>query len=119
MVETGPEAAIPVFVNGEIVAVVSVVSKPGTRFAKKDFYMIRDLAETAGNVILNAKRHWEIAQEKIKISQMLAHLSPFVPQSVKHLIEDNPDMLQKEKERQLKNKELEIKKEMELLKLEE
>ena len=99
MVETGPEAAIPVFVNGEIVAVVSVVSKPGTRFTKKDFYMIRDLAETAGNVILNAKRHWEIAQEKIKISQTLAHLSPFVPQSVKHLIEDNPDMLQKEKER--------------------
>ena len=99
MVETGPEAAIPVFVNGEIVAVVSVVSKPGTRFTKKDFYMIRDLAETAANVILNAKRHWETTQEKIKISQMLAHLSPFVPQSVKHLIEDNPDMLQKEKER--------------------
>lgn len=99
MVETGPEAAIPVFVNGEIVAVVSVVSKPGTRFTKKDFYMIRDLAETAANVILNAKRHWETTQEKIKISQMLVHLSPFVPQSVKHLIEDNPDMLQKEKER--------------------
>lgn len=32
--------------------------------------------------ILNAKRHWEMTQEKIRISRMLTNLSPFVPESV-------------------------------------
>jgi class 3 adenylate cyclase len=96
--ETGPEAAIPIHADREIVGVLNVVSRPGSRFTKKDFYLIRDLAETAGNVILNAKRHWEVAQEKIKISQLLAHLSPFVPHSVRHILADDPEMLKKEKE---------------------
>ncbi len=99
VVETGPEAAIPVFVNDDIVAVINVVSRPGTRFTRRDFYMIRDLAESAGNVILNAKRHWQMTQDKIKISQMLAHLSPFVPQSVRQLVEAHPESLEKQKER--------------------
>ncbi len=98
LVETGPEAAIPVFVNDEILAIISVVSKPGTRFTREDFYMIKDLSETAGNAILGAKKHWEITQEKIKITQMLAHLSPFVPQSVRRIVEKNPEMLKQEKE---------------------
>ncbi|MFH1349617.1 MAG: adenylate/guanylate cyclase domain-containing protein [Pseudomonadota bacterium] len=98
LVETGPEAAIPIFVGDDILAVVNVVSKPGTRFTKKDFYLIRDLSEMAGNIIMNAKKHWEITQEKIKISQMLTHLSPFVPQSVRQIVENNPDMLLQEKE---------------------
>lgn len=99
VVEIGPEAAIPVFGKDQVVAVVSVVSRPGTRFTRKDFYMIRDLAEIAGNVILNAKRHWEVTQQKIKISQMFARLSPFVPESVRRLAQDNPEMLEKEKEK--------------------
>ncbi|MEW6667528.1 MAG: adenylate/guanylate cyclase domain-containing protein [Thermodesulfobacteriota bacterium] len=98
-VETGPEAAIPVFVNGETLAVVNVVAKPGTRFANKDFHFIKDISETVGNAILNAKRHWETTQEKIKISQMLAHLSPFVPQSVRSIVEDDPAQLRQDKER--------------------
>ena len=98
VVETGPEAAIPVFVNDEIVAVVNVVSTPGTRFLRKDFYIIRDLSEMAGNAILRARKHWEVAQEKIRISQKLAHLSPFVPQSVRHIVENNPELLEQEKE---------------------
>ena len=98
-VETGPEAAMPVLVDDEILAVLSVVSRPGTTFTKKDFYMIRDLSEMAGNVILNAKKHWEITQDKIKITQMLAHLSPFVPHSVRQIVEDRPEMLQQEKEK--------------------
>ena len=93
IVEIGPEAAIPVFVDDEILAIISVVAKPGTRFTKKDFYMIKDLSEIAGNAISAAKRHWEITQEKIGISQMLTHLSPFVPQSVRHIVEKNPEML--------------------------
>jgi len=98
LVEVGPEAAIPVFVDDRILAVISLVSKPGTRFTKKDFYMIKDLSEIAGNAILAAKRHWEITQEKIGISQMLTHLSPFVPQSVRRIVEKNPEMLKQEKQ---------------------
>ena len=98
-VETGPEAAFPVFVDDQLLAVLSVVSGPGTQFTKKDFYLIKDLSELAGNLILNAKKHWEITQDKIQISQMLAHLSPFVPHSVRQIVEDNPEMLQQEKEK--------------------
>lgn len=98
-VETGPEAAIPVFVDGEIVAVVNVVAKPGTRFSNKDFHFIKDISETVGHTILNAKRHWDTTQEKIRISRMLDHLSPFVPQSVRSIVEDDPGQLKHDKER--------------------
>jgi len=46
-----------------------------------------------------AKRHWISTQEKIAITQMLAHLSPFVPQSVRRMVEQNPEMLNQEKEK--------------------
>jgi class 3 adenylate cyclase len=96
-VDVGPEAAIPVFVNDEILAVLSVVSKPGTRFTSKDFFLMRDLSEAVGNAILNAKKHWEVTQEKIRINQMLIHLSPFVPQSVRQMVENDPELLNLEK----------------------
>jgi class 3 adenylate cyclase len=88
-----------VFVNGQTVAVVNVVAKPGTRFINKDFHFIKDISETVGYTILNAKRHWETTQEKIKISRMLDHLSPFVPQSVRSIVEDDPGQLKQDKER--------------------
>jgi len=97
-VDTGPEAAIPVFVNDDILAVINVVSRPGTRFTKKDFYFMKDLSEIAANAIMAAKSHWAITQEKIEISQKLAHLSPFVPQSVRRIVETNPELLNQEKE---------------------
>lgn len=98
-VETGPEAAIPVFVNGETVAVVNVVAKPDARFINRDFHLIRDISLTVGYAIQNAKRHWEATQEKIKISRMLDHLSPFVPQSVRSIVEEDPGQLKEDKER--------------------
>jgi len=98
-VETGPEAAIPVFVNGETVAVVNVVAKPDARFINRDFHLIRDISLTVGYAIQNAKRHWEATQEKIKISWMLDHLSPFVPQSVRSIVEEDPGQLKQDKER--------------------
>jgi class 3 adenylate cyclase len=98
-IQIGPEAAMPVLVDDKILAVVSVVSRPGTRFRRKDFYIIRDFSETLSNILLNAKQHWEMTQEKIKIGQMLAHLSRFVPQSVRNIVEKNPELLTQEKER--------------------
>lgn len=98
LVHVGPEAAIPAFAGDEILAVVSVVARPGTRFTRKDFYLLRDFSEMVSNVIVSAKKHWEMTQEKIRISQMLTHLSPFVPVSVRSLLEKNPELLNQEKE---------------------
>ncbi len=97
-VPIGPEAAIPAFVGEEILAVLSVVAGPEIRFTRKDFYFLKDFSENISNVLLSAKKHWEITQEKIKIGQMLAHLSPFVPQSVRSLVEKDPELLHQEKE---------------------
>ncbi len=97
LIQTGPEMALPIFVNDEILGIINLVSRPGTKFTRKDFYLMRDLSETAGDIILRTKKQWEITQDKIKISQMLAHLSPFVPQSVRRIVEHHPEMLNQEK----------------------
>ncbi len=97
LIQTGPEMALPIFVNNEILGIINLVSRPGTKFTRKDFYLMRDLSETAGDIILRTKKQWEITQDKIKISQMLAHLSPFVPQSVRRIVEHHPEMLNQEK----------------------
>jgi class 3 adenylate cyclase len=98
-VQIGPEAAMPVIVEGKTVAVVSLVARPGLDFTRKDFYLFRDFCEFAGELLLRARRHWDMTQEKIRISQMLAHLSPFVPQSVRKIVEESPELLSQEKER--------------------
>ncbi|MCP4681781.1 MAG: GAF domain-containing protein [Desulfobacterales bacterium] len=97
-VETGPEIAMPVFVKDEILAVISVLTRPGTKFTRKDFFFTKDLAEMVGNAIINSKIHWEITQEKIKISKKISNLLPFVPHSVRQLVENNPEMLKRKKE---------------------
>ncbi|MCP4721503.1 MAG: GAF domain-containing protein [Desulfobacteraceae bacterium] len=99
LVTVGPEYAMPVFVEGKVLAVVSVVIQPLTRYTRRDFFLIRDFADILGTIILNAKRQWEMTQEKIRISRMLANLSPFVPESVRHMVNKNPDLLTREKER--------------------
>jgi class 3 adenylate cyclase len=99
LVQIGPEAAVPIIVKNETLAVVSVVKRPGTSFTRKDFYLIRDSSESVGNTLLSAKKHWEMTRDKIRISQMLAHLSPFVPQSVRDIVEKNPELLKQEKEK--------------------
>jgi class 3 adenylate cyclase len=98
-VAIGPEMAIPARVGDDVVAVVSVVARPGNRFSRKDFFLIKDLADGISNVISSAKKHWEVTQEKIRISQVLSHLSPFVPLSVRNIVEKNPEMAKLEKEK--------------------
>lgn len=98
-VKIGPEAAVPAFVGDEILVVVSVVGEPDTEFSRKDFLLIEDFARTARSVILRAKKHWEMTEEKLRISKMLTQLSPFVPQSVLDMAEKNPELLAQEKEK--------------------
>jgi len=97
-VTVGSEYAMPVFVEGRVLAVISVVIQPLTQYTRKDFFLIKDFAEILGTIILNAKRQWEMTQEKIRISRMLANLSPFVPESVRHMVNKNPELLTQEKE---------------------
>ncbi|MFU8768688.1 MAG: adenylate/guanylate cyclase domain-containing protein [Desulfotignum sp.] len=97
-VPVGPEYAMPVFVEDRVLGIVSVVIQPLTRYTRRDFYLIRDVAGTLGAVLQTAKRQWENTREKIRISQTLANLTPFVPGSVRRMADRNPDMLAKEKE---------------------
>jgi adenylate cyclase len=95
----GSEYAMPVFVEDRVLATISVVIQPMTRYTRRDFFLIRDFANVLGNIILNAKRQWEITQEKIRISRNLSHLTPFVPGYVRNMVDKNPELLTLEKER--------------------
>ncbi|MBT3387090.1 MAG: GAF domain-containing protein, partial [Desulfobacula sp.] len=99
LVAVGAEYAMPVFVEGRILAAISVVIQPLSRYTRRDFFLIRDFADILGNIILTARHQWEITQEKIRISRMLNHLTPFVPGSVRHMVDKNPELLTLEKER--------------------
>lgn len=94
----GSEYAMPVFVEDRILAIISVVIQPLTRYTRRDFYLIRDFADTLGTILLTARRQWEITREKIRISQTLASLTPFVPGSVLRMADKNPELLSREKE---------------------
>ncbi|WP_054032341.1 adenylate/guanylate cyclase domain-containing protein [Desulfatitalea tepidiphila] len=99
VIEIGPEAALPVFEEGELLAVVSVVAPPGTLFSRKEFFLLQDFGETVGNLLVSARKHWAVTQEKMRINQMLIHLSPFVPHSVRKLVEKDPESIDREKEK--------------------
>ncbi len=99
LVAVGSEYAIPVFVEDRIMAVISVVIQPLTKYTRRDFFLIRDFADVLGNIILTARRQWAITQEKIRIAGMLSHLTPFVPGSVRNMVDKNPELLTLEKER--------------------
>ncbi len=99
LVTVGPEYAIPVLIENSVFAVVSVVIQPFTKYTLKDFFLISDCAQLLKGIIINAKRQWEITQEKIRISRMLDNISPFVPASVRNIVDKNPEMLTQEKKR--------------------
>ena len=99
LVEIGPEAAVPAFVGDEILVVLSVVGRPGTRFTPKDFFLLEDFAKTARNAILKAKKYWEMSEEKLSINKKLTNLSNFVPRTVLDIVEKNPELLSEEKDK--------------------
>ncbi|MCP3872901.1 MAG: GAF domain-containing protein [Desulfobacteraceae bacterium] len=99
IIAVGSEYAMPVFVEDRVLAAISVVIQPMTRYTRREFFLIRDFADILGNIILTAKYQWEITQEKIQISQKLSNLAPFVPGSVKQMVDKQPDLLTRKKER--------------------
>lgn len=98
-VPVGPEAAVPVFDEDQLLAVVTVVARPGTTFSSREFFLLQDFAETVGHLISSAKKHWAMTLDKIRINRMLSQLSPFVPQSVRKIVEKDPEMINREKEK--------------------
>ena len=99
LVEIGPEAAVPAFVGDEILVVLSVVGRPGTRFTPKDFFLLDDFSKIARNAILRAKKYWEMSEEKLRINKRLTNLSNFVPRTVLDIVEKNPELLSEEKDK--------------------
>lgn len=91
VITVGPEIAMPAFANGQLVAVLSTVLEPGRTMTRREFLLSRDVAETVGHVILRARKYWAMTQEKLRLSNVLSHLEPFVPTSVRRLVEDNPE----------------------------
>jgi len=58
------EVALPIYHDGQPLAVLDVVSKAGVLLSEKDLVFLSDLVELATNVLVNARRHWRISQEK-------------------------------------------------------
>lgn len=50
-----------------------------------------EMAELAGNIIKNARSHWEVAQEKLTAERILQHLRPFAPSTVQKIVDENPE----------------------------
>ncbi len=99
LVAVGSEYALPVFVKGLVLAAISVVIVPHSLYTRRDFYLIRDFAAVLGDILLNAKQQWEITREKIRISKKLSNLTPFVPGSVRDMVEKHPELLAMEKKK--------------------
>jgi len=90
-IQPGSEIAIPILDGDRVLAVLDVISKKGSSFDEKDILLLWDLADLASNVIINAKKFWQISKEKLTADKILGHLMNFVPQTVKKIVERNPD----------------------------
>lgn len=84
------EVALPIYHGNEALAVLDVIAKDDCNISELDLILLKDLAELTSNVIMNARKHWKVAQEKITLDQILGHLRPFVPQTVQKIVDKDP-----------------------------
>jgi class 3 adenylate cyclase len=91
------EVALPIYDGQQPLAVLDVIAKEGRGFDQRDLMLLKDLADLATNAIVNTRKHWKVAQEKLNLDQILVHLRPFVPETVQKIIEKNPAMPSLEK----------------------
>ncbi len=99
IVHVGPEYAVPLIIEKEVLGVISVVTRPASEHKREDFFFIRDVARVLSGIVLNARKQWKMVLEKIRISRALSNLTPFVPTAVRAIAEKNPEMLDMEKKR--------------------
>jgi class 3 adenylate cyclase len=84
------EIALPINEGGKPLAVLDVIAKEGHSFDKNDVTLLKDLASLATNTIINARQHWKMSQERLTVDRILAHLRPFVPETVQRIVEKDP-----------------------------
>jgi len=84
------EIAIPISDGKQPLAVLDVIAKENHGFDETDITLLQDLADLATNAIINTRNHWQMAQEKVNLDQILHHLRPFVPETVKRIVEKDP-----------------------------
>jgi len=84
------EIALPIYDGEQPLAVLDVIAKKGRGFDQRDMTLLKDLADLATNAIVNTRKHWMVAQEKLNLDHILVHLRPFVPETVQRIVEKNP-----------------------------
>ncbi len=84
------EIALPIYDGEKPLAVLDIIAKDGQSFDERDIVLLKDLADLATNAIINTRSHWKVTQEKSNLDGILGHLRPFVPETVKRIVEKNP-----------------------------
>ena len=84
------DIAIPIYDGDEPLAVLELIAEEGYCFNESDYILLKDLMDLTANAIINAKKHWKMAQEKLNMDQILSHLRPFVPETVTRIVEKDP-----------------------------
>lgn len=84
------EVALPIYHGEEPLAVLDVIARDNCKITETDLLLLKDLAELTSNVIMNARKHWKVSQEKVTLDQILGHLRPFVPQTVQKIVDKDP-----------------------------
>jgi len=85
------ELALPIYEGDEPLGVLTVITKPGHVLSNRDVTLLNDLAELATNTLINARRHAKITEEKLSLERILDHIKTFVPETVRRIVEKNPE----------------------------
>lgn len=85
------DIALPIYFGEEPLAVLELIARKDHCFDEKDTILLKDLARLASNAIINARQHWKMSQEKLNMGHILEHLRSFVPETVRRIVEKNPD----------------------------
>jgi len=85
------EIALPLYDGNEPLAVLNVVAKSGEALEEGEIVLLQDLVDLATNTIINAKNHSRTLREKLTLERILGHIRPFVPETVRRIVEKNPD----------------------------
>lgn len=85
------EIVLPIYYDGKPMAVLDAIARTGGSMGERELVLLNDLADVVANVIINARTHWEMSQEKLTVDRILNHLRPFVPATVQKIVEKNPD----------------------------
>jgi len=85
------EIALPIYDGADPLAVLNVVTEKGRVLEEKHIIMLTDLADLATNTIINAKKYSKMAREKLTLERILQHIQTFVPETVRRIVEKNPD----------------------------